>query len=149
MNKAQIKEEELKKQLIKEEERKKQLIRQYTEELFGDKYSITFVCRGKDSNYRSEIIEEIAEIESILQLVQDKLDFCKNLKKRTSENVAEKYALIYCLRNRLGYRPRAIAHVLTNRDHTTIPYACQKAEDWLYTEDPIFTDIIFQITQII
>jgi hypothetical protein len=134
---------------IKEEEQKKQLIRKYVEELFGDKYSITFVCIGKKSIYSEEILKEISEIESILQLVQDKLDFCKNLRKRTSENVSEKYALIYCLRNSLGYRPRAIAHVLTNRDHTTIPYACQKAEDWIYTEDPIFTDIIFQITQII
>lgn len=139
MNKAQI----------KEEEQKKQLIRQYAKELFGDKYQITFNVTGKNSIYRSEILEEITEIESILEIVQEKLDFCKNLKKRTSENIAEKYALIYCLRNRLGYRPRAIAHVLTNRDHTAIPYACKKAEDWLYTEDPIFTDIIFQITQII
>jgi chromosomal replication initiation ATPase DnaA len=131
------------------EKENKEFIKKYCKKLFGNKYSIVFIEKEKKSNYSQEILEHISEIEGILKIVQDKLDFCHDLKSRKTEFISQKYALVYCLRYRLNYRPRAIAHVLCNKEHTIISHACRKASEWLETNDEQFTDIVFQIQNII
>lgn len=131
------------------EEEKKKEVRKYAQQLFGDKYLISFVSRDKESTYRKDIADEIPKIKEILQIVQKELNICNDLLSRNPEIICQRYALIYHLKNNLKFRPRSIAHVLTNEDHSTTYHACKKVSDFLDIKDEMYQDMLTKIQTIV
>jgi hypothetical protein len=134
---------------VSKEASNKAIIRALVKELFQDKYIINFEHKERKKNYNNETLAEITEIESILQLVREKLDFCKVLNIKTDINVLQKYALIYILKKRLNFKSSSISEVICDGDHTNVSYAVKKATNWIETKDEKFIDILFQIQNII
>jgi chromosomal replication initiation ATPase DnaA len=131
------------------EEANKTEVRKYAQQLFGDKYFISFVAKDKKSKYTKEISNDIPKIEDILKKVQKELNFCNNLVSRKSDIIAQKYTLMYYLKNNLNYRQRSIAHVLTNGDHSTVHHACKKVSDFLSIKDDLYINTLQKIQTII
>jgi chromosomal replication initiation ATPase DnaA len=131
------------------EENNKKLIREFAKELLGNKYSLFFINKDIKKSYCKDVLNDIPKIQEILKKIQKELNFCTNFVSRKPEIICQRYALMYHLRYNLKFRQRAIAHVLTNKDHSTVIHGCKKVADYISINDDMYVEALNKIKTVV
>jgi chromosomal replication initiation ATPase DnaA len=127
----------------------KEKIRKYAKELLGDKYFLTFINKDVKKGYCKEVLNDIPKVKEVLKKVQKELKYCTNFVSRKPEIICQRYALMYHLKNNLNLRQRAIAHVMTNKDHSTVIHGCKKVADYISIKDDLYLETLNKIKTVV